>query len=251
MVPVTTGNDAPHGTRVVALSRLRRRIGENLIRSRRTAAHVWASVEVDYQALETVRQKHRAEFREREGAALTYLPFVARAAVDALAAFPAVNSSIDTGAGTQTLHGTVNLGIAVDLDQNGLVVVTVRDAGRLALRPLARRINALAANVHEGRLGLEDVGGSTFTITNPGAFGSHLSAPIINLPNVAIVSVDAVTKRPIVIEGAGGSDTIAIHHVGSLGLSWDHRAFDGSTAVAFLKRIRDHLQTRDWERELA
>ena len=134
MAPVTTGNDATHGTRVVALSRLRRRIGENLIRSRRTAAHVWTSVEVDYQALETVRQKHRAEFREREGAALTYLPFVARAAVDALAAFPAVNSSIDTGAGTQTLHGTVNLGIAVDLDQNGLVVVTVRDAGRLALR---------------------------------------------------------------------------------------------------------------------
>ena len=190
MVPVTTGNDATHGTRVVALSRLRRRIGENLIRARRTAAHVWTSVEVDYQALETVRQKHRAEFREREGAALTYLPFVARAAVD-----------------------------------------------------------ALAANAHEGRLGLEDVGGSTFTITNPDAFGSHLSAPIINLPNVAIVSVDAVTKRPIVIEGAGGSDTI--HHVGSLGLSWDHRAFDGSTAVAFLNRIRDHLQTRDWERELA
>ena len=113
MLPVPTGNDATHGTRVVALSRLRRRIGENLIRARRTAAHVWTSVEVDYQALETVRQKHRAEFREREGAALTYLAFVARAAVDALAAFPAVNISIDTGAGTQTLHGTVNLGIAV------------------------------------------------------------------------------------------------------------------------------------------
>ena len=121
MVPVTTGNDAPHGThdsqsdgtRVVELSRLRRRIGENLIRARRTAPHVWTSVEVDYQALETVRREHRAEFSEREGASLTYLPFVARATVDALAAFPAVNSSIDADAGTQTLHGTVNLGIAV------------------------------------------------------------------------------------------------------------------------------------------
>ena len=237
----------PDGWRTVPLSRLRRRIAQSVAESRRTAAHVWTSVEADYEELEQVRRRHRTAFREREGFSLTYLPFVAVATTDALAAYPEVNSSLDLAEGTQTLHDRVNLGIAVDLDRAGLLVVVVPDAGRLSLRELARAIHGLAGRARAGRLRAVDVGGSTFTITNPGSFGSLQSAPIINLPNVAILSTDGVAKRPTVVTLPDGADTVAVHHVGHLGLSWDHRAFDGSTAVLFLNRIRENLQTWDWE----
>ncbi len=218
--------------------------------SRRTAAHVWTSVEVDYEALEQVRGRYRTEFREREGFSLTYLPFVAAATVDALAAYPELNSSLDLAGGSLTLHGAVHLGIAVDLDRTGLIVVVVRDAGALSLQDLARRIHELAGMARAGRLRAGDVAGSTFTITNTGSFGSFQSAPIINLPNVAILATDSVTKRPTVVALPDGADTIAVRHIGHLGLSWDHRAFDGSTAALFLGRIRENLQTWDWERHL-
>ena len=242
------GSDAPKTAR---LSRLRRRIAQNVTESRRTAAHVWTSVEVDYEALEQVRRRHRAGFRKREGFSLTYLPFVALATIDALAAFAEVNSRVDFDDGTQTLHEQVNLGIAVDLDRAGLIVVVVPDAGSLTLAELARRINELAGRARSGGLRPEDVTGSTFTITNPGSFGSFMSAPIINLPNVAILATDGVAKRPTVVAGPDGGDSVAVHHIGHLGLSWDHRAFDGSTAALFLGRIRQNIETWDWEPHVA
>ncbi|MCY4630574.1 MAG: 2-oxo acid dehydrogenase subunit E2 [bacterium] len=242
------GTAEPTGSRKVRLSRLRKRIAQNVAQSRRTAAHVWTSVEVDYEALEQVRRRHRSGFREREGFSLTYLPFVALATIDALAAFPEVNSAVELAEGSQTLHERVNLGIAVDLDRAGLIVVVIPDAGSLALADLARRIHDLAGRARSGGLGADDVSGSTFTITNPGSFGSFMSAPIINLPNVAILSTDGVAKRPTVVTLADGSDTVAVRHIGHLGLSWDHRAFDGSTAALFLGRIRQNIETWDWQR---
>lgn len=230
----------------VRLSRLRRRIAQNVSESRRTAAHVWTSVEVDYEALEQVRRRHRSGFREQEGFSLTYLPFIATATVEALAAFAEVNSSVDFDGGSQTMHDGVNLGIAVDLDRAGLIVVVIHDADGLTLVELARAIHESAGRARAGDLRPADVSGSTFTITNPGSFGSFMSAPIINQPNVAILATDGVAKRPTVVSGAGG-DSVAVHHIGHLGLSWDHRAFDGSSAALFLGRIRDSIQTWDWE----
>ena len=237
----------PCGDGKVRLSRLRKRIAQNVSESRRTAAHVWTSVEVDYEALEQVRRRHRSGFREREGFSLTYLPFIAMATIEALAAFGEVNSSVDFADGSQTMHDGVNLGIAVDLDRAGLIVVVIHNADDLSLVELARAIHDLAGRARAGGLRPADVSGSTFTITNPGSFGSFMSAPIINVPNVAILATDGVAKRPTVVSGADGGDTVAVHHIGYLGLSWDHRAFDGSGAALFLGRIRDSIQTWDWE----
>jgi pyruvate dehydrogenase E2 component (dihydrolipoamide acetyltransferase) len=242
---------ADSASEVVELSRMRVRVAENNIKARRTAAHVWTAVEVDFERVERVRQAHKARFKDDEGFSLTYLPFISRATIDALKAFPVVNSSLDLEKKTATFHKKVDLGIAIDLNQEGLVVARVRNADGLRLVGIAREIAALAERGRAGDLGIDDLTGSTFTITNPGPFGSFMSAPIINVPNVAILSTDTVTKRPTVVTTPDGQDMIAIRHIGYLGLSWDHRAFDGSTAVLFLRRIKDNLETWDWEQELA
>jgi 2-oxoglutarate dehydrogenase E2 component (dihydrolipoamide succinyltransferase) len=162
-----------------------------------------------------------------------------------------VNSSFDLEGKKALFHRNIDLGIAVDLDQQGLVVARVRNADGLRLVGIARSIRDLADGAREGTLGIDDLTGSTFTITNPGPFGSFMSAPIINVPNVAILSTDTVAKRPTVVTSSDGQDMIAIRHIGYLGLTWDHRAFDGSTAVLFLQRIKQNLETWDWEQELA
>jgi 2-oxoglutarate dehydrogenase E2 component (dihydrolipoamide succinyltransferase) len=188
-----------------------------------------------------VRAKHKDRFRKEVGASLSYLPFISRAVVDALRAYPPVNSSIDVEAKTMTLHPYVNLGVAVDLDQQGLVVPVVKDADSLNLRGLARKITELAAAARARKLPASEMSGSTFTITNPGPFGSYASAPIINQPNTGILCTDGVKRRPV---------AIAIHPVGIIGLVYDHRAFDGSTASLFLLHLRDSLEQRDWEAEV-
>ena len=239
------------GDGVEDLSRLRIRIAENMIRAKQTAAHVWTSVEVDFEHLERVRGRHKEAFKGREGFSLTYLPFISRATVDALNAFPVVNSSLDLPNRVRIMHGGVNLGVAIDLNEDGLVVMTMRGADGLRLRGIAREARRLADKARSGKIEPDDLAGSTFTITNPGPFGSFMSAPIINVPNVAILSTDTVVKRPVVVSDGDGNDAIAIHHIGYLGLTWDHRAFDGSTAVMFLNRIKQNLETWDWEQELA
>ncbi len=232
------------------LSRLRVRIAANMVKSLQTAAHVWTSMEVDYLGVEKVRQAHRRAFKEREGFSLTYLPFIARAVMDALREFPVVNSTFDLESRTAVFRRAVDLGIAVDLNQDGLVVAAIKGADDLTLRVLARRIRDAADRARSGGLRPEDVARSTFTITNPGPYGSFMSAPVINTPNVAILSTDTVAKRPKVITAPDGGDAIAVRPIGYLGLSWDHRAFDGSTAVLFLRRIKDNLETWDWEQHL-
>ena len=239
------------GTDVQEVPRLRQRIAANMRNAKDTAAHVWTSVEVDFENVEKVRAAHRASFKEQEGYSLTYLPFIARATMDALKAYPVVNSRFDLDAGSWTFHRGVNLGIAVDLNQEGLVVVNIEGADGMTLTGLARSIRTMAVAARDGKVGPDDLTGFSFSITNPGPFGSFMSAPIIPVPNAAILSTDTITKKPVVVELPDGSDTIAIRHVGYLGLSWDHRVFDGSTAVLFLDRIKQNLQTWDWEQELS
>jgi 2-oxoglutarate dehydrogenase E2 component (dihydrolipoamide succinyltransferase) len=217
-----------------------------MVKSKRTSPHVWTSVEVDFENVEQVRQRHREQFRKQEGLSLTYLPFVARAVCDALREYPAVNASIDIEAQTMTLHHYVNLGVSVDLNQEGLMAPVVKNADSLNIRGLARNINVLAAAARSRKLAAGDMSGSTFTITNPGPFASYASAAIINQPNVAILSTEGISRRPVAV-----GDAIAIHHVGILGFSYDHRAFDGSTASLFLRYVRDAIQDRNWETELA
>ena len=224
---------------------MRLAIAERMTELLRIAPHVWTSVEVDVQAIEEVRSRHKEQFRREEQASLTYLAFVARAACDALRAFPVVNSSIDMQAKTRVLHHYVNLGIAVDLSEQGLVVPVIRDADGLNLRGLARAIRALGDKGNAGALTHDDLTGSTFTITNPGPFGGYASAPIINQPNSAILSVNMVSRRPTAV-----GDAVAVHYMTILGFSYDHRAFDGVTASRFLAYLRDALQDRDWAAEL-
>ncbi len=230
---------------VVTLSRMRLAVAEGMKRSQATSASVWTSIEVDFDNVEKVRAKNKDRFKKETGSSLSYLPFVSRAVVDALRAFPTVNSSIDIEAKTMTLHPYVNLGIAVDLDQQGLVVPVVRDADSLNMRGIAKKITEMAAAARGKKLAAADMQGSTFTITNPGPFASFASGPIINQPNVAILCTDGVKRRPVAI-----GDAIAIHPTGIVGLVYDHRAFDGSTASLFLMHIRDSLEQRDWESEV-
>jgi 2-oxoglutarate dehydrogenase E2 component (dihydrolipoamide succinyltransferase) len=230
---------------VVELSRMRLAVAAGMKSSQGIAAAVWTSVEVDFDNVDRVRAKHKDRFKKETGSSLSYLPFVSRAAIDALRAHPTVNSSIDIEAKTMTLHPYVNLGIAVDLDQQGLVVPVVKDADGLNMRGIAKRITELAGAARGKKLPMSDMQGSTFTITNPGPFASFASSPIINQPNVAILCTDGVKRRPVAV-----GDAIAIHPTGIIGLVYDHRALDGSTASLFLMHIRDSLEQRDWEAEV-
>jgi pyruvate dehydrogenase E2 component (dihydrolipoamide acetyltransferase) len=230
--------ESPPTSDVVALNRVQRLTGEHMLRSLQVAPHAFIAMEVDLERVE----------RARRAAKLTYLPFVARAVVDAIAEFPHVNASV--GDGELVVHGDVHLGVAVDLDHEGLVVPVVRQAHLKRLRALGTEMADLAARARARQLCPDDVAGGTFTITNPGPYGTALSAPIIHQPQVAILSTDGVKRRPVVVELDDSTETIAIHAVGMLGLSFDHRAFDGAYAAAFLARVRDVLETRPWDVEL-
>ncbi len=233
---------------VVPHTNIRKRTAEHMIRSVQTSAHVYASIEVDYEAVERVRRAHKEAWKAEEGFGLTYLPFVSRAVVDALHEFPHANATFTDEA--LIVHEYLNLGIAVDLDFKGLMVPVVRDADGKRMRAMARDISDLAARARSKKLTPDDISNGTFTITNPGPFGTLLTMPIINQPQVAILSTDGVKRKPVVVTLPDGTEGIAIHSVGNLALSWDHRAFDGAYAAAFLHEIKEHLETRDWVAEL-
>jgi len=233
---------------VVPFTNIRRLTAEHMVRSKATSAHTLVAVEADYEAIERVRRANRERFKAEEGISLTYLAFVARAVVDVLRDFPHLNASV--GEDALLVHRDVNLGIAVDLDRQGLIVPVVRNADGQSLRGLARAIADLAERARTRRLSADDIVGGTFTITNPGPFGTFLTAPIINQPQVAILSTDGVKRRPVVVTAEDGSEAIAIHSVGMLGLSFDHRAVDGAYASAFLYNLARELETRDWAAEL-
>ena len=236
------------GPLIVPLSSIRKTIGRHMVASKATSPHVLTAVEVDFEGVEQVRRTARAAWRAQEGFSLTYLPFIARATCDAIADFPHINARID---GTNlVVHRSVHLAVAVDLDFQGLLAPVVRDAETKRLRAIAREVVDLAARARRKELSAAEVTGGTFTITNPGQYGTLMQFPIINQPQVAILSTDGIRRRPVVVTGERGDEAIAIHSVGVLGLAWDHRAFDGAYVAAFMDRLRDIIQTRDWEAEI-
>ena len=219
------------------LSPMRKQIAEHMMRSRRTAAHVTTVAEVDMARVVARRAELKEQFAAR-GVPLTYLAFVARATVAALREHPVLNASLD---GDELVrHDAVNLGIAVALDE-GLIVPVVHDAHRLNLEGLAQAIADLSGRARSKQLTAEDVQGGTFTITNPGQFGTVLATPIINQPQVAILDLEAVVKRPVVVEAEGG-DSIAVRPMVNLCLSFDHRAMDGADAARFLGAVKARLE---------
>jgi 2-oxoglutarate dehydrogenase E2 component (dihydrolipoamide succinyltransferase) len=236
------------GDRTEPFSSVRRATGAHLRRSIATAAHTLVVMQADYAAVDRARTAIREEFRDREGFGLTYLPFVARAVVDAISVYPRVNASV--GADALIVHPAVHLGIAVDLDFEGLVVPVVRDAQKLRLRALAGAVQDRSVAAHAGTLTADDLAGGTFTLSNAGGYGTLVTAPVINQPQVAIISTDGVATRPVAVAAADGQ-AIAVHPVGNLSMSFDHRAFDGAYASAFLRHVVEVLETHDWAEELA
>ncbi len=224
---VAAGGD---GGTPVPLSRMRIAIGEAMRRSLQTAATCTTIVECDMSAV----QRRRAEL------GLTALPLVARHVVGALGEFGALNATLEGTALTR--YERVHLGIAVSLGEDGLIVPVVRDAQDLSEEGLARRIKDLAARARSGGLSPDDVRGGTFTITNPGAFGALAATPVINLPQVGILDLEAIVKRPVVLTDADGNDSIAIRPMANLCLSWDHRALDGAYAAQFLTALRRRIE---------
>lgn len=233
---------------VIPFDNMRRRTAEHMVRSKATSAHVYTSVEVDFERIERVRAAHQAVWRANEGFSLTYLPFVVRAFCDTIDDFPHANASVVDD--TLVVHHDIHLSIAVDLDFEGLVAPVIRHADSKRLRQIAREIHDVAIRARSKRLMPDEVLGGTFTITNPGPFGTYMTLPIINQPQVAILSTDGIKKRPVVVSGPAG-DAVAIHHTGMLALTWDHRAFDGAYAASMLRAIQRVLEERDWEAELA
>ncbi len=221
---------APAAAEGVVLSRMRRQIGEHMKRSLDTAATCTTWIEADMSRIEAARAQLR----------LTALPFVARATVAALREHPALNAWLE---GDQyTAHQDVNLGIAVSLGDDGLIVPVIHGAHELSVEGLAARIKDLARRARSKQLTPDEVRGGTFTITNPGQFGSIMATPIINQPQVAILDLEAVVKRPVVVTDADGNDSIAIRPMTILGLSWDHRALDGALSAQFLATVKRHLE---------
>ena len=233
---------------VIALTKIRKLTGSHMIMSKSTSPHAFSVVEVDYANVDRARTAIKESWKAGEGFSLTYLPFISRAIVDALREFPHLNASIDGD--NLIVHGYVDLGIAVDLDYTGLLVPVVRNADGKRIRAIAREISDLASRAHNRKLLPDEIQGGTFTISNNGSAGSVLTMPIINQPQVAIMSTDAIVRKPVVVTSSDGSESIAIHPVGNLSMSWDHRAFDGAYAGRFLVRVKQILETQDWSAEL-
>ena len=237
-----------HADEVEPFSAPRRATAEHLVHSLQTAAHAFCAVEVDFQRLDRVRQTVRDKWIREEGFGLSHLPFVGRAVIDALGDFPRLNASIGTE--ELVLRHKVNLGIAVEVDLHGLVVPVVRDAETKRLRGIAREAMELTRRARDGALRPEEAEAGTFTITDPGPFGTMISVPIINHPEVAVMATEGVRRRPVVVRTPDGSDGFTVHPVGLIGLSFDHRGIETDYAAAFLDRVRIFLEQRDWEQEL-
>lgn len=233
---------------VVALSKIRRLTGSHMIASKTTAPHAFSVVEVDFANVDVARNAVKESFKSAEGFSLTYLPFISRAIIDAIAEFPHMNASLDGD--TLVVHKYIDLGVAVDLDYQGLLVPVVRGAEGKRLRAIAREISDLATRARNRKLSPDEISGGTFTISNNGSAGSVLTMAIINQPQVAIISTDAIVRKPVAVRLPDGTESIAIHPVGNLAMSWDHRAFDGAYAANFLAKVKHILETQDWSAEL-
>jgi pyruvate dehydrogenase E2 component (dihydrolipoamide acetyltransferase) len=240
---------SPLRGRTEPLSRLRKVIAERMVESLQVSAQLTSVVEVDVTRIANLRKKVKVDFEAREGVKLTFLPFIGKAAVEALKQFPMVNASIDMTASTITYHDTENLGIAVDTDR-GLLVPVIRNAGDLNIAGLSRSISDIADRTRTSKVLPDELSGGTFTITNTGSRGSLFDTPIINQPQVAILGTGAIEKRPVVVPDSTGQDVIAIRSMMYLALSYDHRVVDGADAARFLVAMKNRLEEGSFEAEL-
>ncbi|HEX5436387.1 MAG TPA: dihydrolipoamide acetyltransferase family protein [Gemmatimonadaceae bacterium] len=242
--PAGVGAEGPRpvawpGDVVEPMSVMRQRIAEHMVLSRRTSAHVTSFMEIDFTRVARIRAERRADFAASTGQKLTYMPFIIKAVVDALTAFPVVNASV---AGTDIIYRKqYNIGVAVALDW-GLIVPVIKHAEDLSLTGITRVLNDLATRARAKKLDPSEVQDGTFTITNPGVFGSLTGTPIISQPQVAILGVGTIEKRPKVITGADGEDTIAIRTCSYFSMSFDHRIIDGAVADQFLAHVKRTIE---------
>ena len=235
------------GKKVIAFNRIRRVTAEHMVRSKSTSPHVHQGVEVDFSRVDRVRSDKGVAWRAREGFSLNYLPFVARAVCDAIVEFPHVNAHVEEN--SLVVYDQVNLAIAVDLNFEGLVAPVIKNASSMTAVEIARSIADLAARARANQLTPDDHLGATYTISNNGSFGTLFTTPIINQPQVAILSTDSITKRPVVVE-QDGEDHLVIRPVGIVTQAFDHRAIDGAYAAAFLRKVKEIIETKNWEAAL-
>lgn len=240
--PVTIVEETPlpsphEGDSVLPLTRMRKSIAEHMTASKRIVPHAWTMVEVDVTSLVRFRESIKEDFRQREGFSLTYMPFVIKAAVEGLREYPILNSQwVDDHI---VIKKHINISVAVDLE-DGIIVPVIKDADQKSIVGLARSVHELATRARAGTLKPDDVQGGTFTVNNTGAFGSVMSAPIINYPQAAILSMETITRRPVVV-----GDGIAIRSMVNLCVSLDHRILDGAVIARFLKSVRRRLESYD------
>src|SRR5882762_8843598 len=234
---------SPGATEIVPFSALRKRIAEHMVRSKSASAHVRQAVEVDFSGVEAARGALRKAWKEREQSSLSYLPFVARAVALALAEFPHLNAHV--AADSLTVYRAINLSLAVDLDRGGLVAPVIKNVAALRVPEIARAISGIAERARSNTLKPDDMTEGTYSLTNNGSFGTFITAPIINQPQVAILSIDGVHRRPWVVTDDTG-ERIEIRPVGVLAHSFDHRAVDGAYSGAYLRRVKQILESREW-----
>jgi 2-oxoglutarate dehydrogenase E2 component (dihydrolipoamide succinyltransferase) len=228
---------------IVPFSALRKRIAEHMVRSKATSAHVLQAVEVDFSGVEAARGALKKAWKEREQTSLTYLPFIARAVALALPEFPHLNAHV--AGDSLTVYKAVNLSLAVDLDRGGLVAPVIKDIAAMRVPEIARAIAKIAQRARSNTLKPDDMTEGTYSLTNNGSFGTFVTAPIINQPQVAILSIDGVHRRPWVVTDDKG-ERIEIRPVGILAHSFDHRAVDGAYSGAYLRRVKQILESREW-----
>ncbi len=233
-----------NGDEVIEMSRLRKLIAGHMIKSKQTSAHVTNMIEVDVTGVVTWRNRIKDEFLKKEGVKITFLPVFLNATVKALKDFPQINASVDGD--NIIIKKRINLGIAVSLPDNNLIVPNIKDADSLNLTGMAKKMNELAAAARSNKLNPDDISGGTFTVTNFGTFKNDIGTPIINQPEVAILAVGAIKKKPAVLETDQG-DVIAIRQKMWLSLTYDHRIVDGALGGAFLKRLGDYIESFDSE----
>ena len=243
----STGSPSVDGKKVIAFNRIRRVTAEHMVRSKSTSPHVHQGVEVDFSRVDRVRSDIGAAWKAREGFSLNYLPFVARAVCDAIVEFPHVNAHVEEN--SLVVYDQVNLAIAVDLNFEGLVAPVIQNASSMTAVEIARSIAGLAAKARANQLTPDDHLGATYTISNNGSFGTLFTTPIINQPQVAILSTDSITKRPVAVE-QDGEDHLIIRPVGIVTQAFDHRAIDGAYSAAFLRKVKEIIETKNWEAAL-
>ena len=236
-------NDGEDGITIIPFSYRRKMTAEHMVRSKATSPHVLQAVEVDFSAVDKARKAIGSEWKRREGYSLTYLPFIVKAVCSAIKDFPNINGHIENE--RLVIFERVNLAVAIDLNFEGLVAPVIPDADLKAVTEIARLTYDLAERARGDKLNPDEFANATYTISNNGSFGTLITAPIINQPQIAILSTDGITKRPIVIE-QDGEDLIAIRPIGILAQSFDHRAIDGSYSGAFMRRLKEIIEGKNW-----